>query len=139
VRRPLFEKSVVIARCPLAPAPVGVVIRVLRQHRQIVVQLDNHVWYAFIVVAHAGSLMAEDDIAWRNPAASGAYPGPPAAPSPDPAWRPERHDPVPAPRRLPQLDDAAVDEAERRAARVTYAVGLAALAIVFVLLMYRMA
>jgi hypothetical protein len=137
VRRPLIEQSIVVVRRPLAPAPVGVIARVFRQDRQLVVQLDNHVGDALIVVAHAGSLMAEDDISWRNPAAAGAYPGPPAAPAPDPAWRPERHDPVPAPRRLPDLDTDEIDQAERRAASVTYAVGLAALAIVFVLFMAR--
>jgi hypothetical protein len=81
--------------------------------------------------------MAEDDIAWRNPTGPGAYPGPPVVPAPDPAWRPERHDPVAAPRRLPHLDDDAVNQEERMAARTTYAVGLAALAIVLVLIIAR--
>jgi len=134
VRRALFEQAFVVARRhPLAPAPIRVVARLLRQHRQVVVQLDNHVGHALIVVTHPGSLMAESDKSWCPPTSGDEYPGPPAAPAADPAWRPSQHNPIPAPRQLPELDNAAIDEAERRAARLTYAVGLAALAIVLVM------
>lgn len=67
-----------------------------------------------------------------------AYPGPPTAPTPDPAWRPPQYDAVPAPRELPAIDHAVVDEAERRAARLTYAVGLAALAILLIVAVTRL-
>jgi hypothetical protein len=81
--------------------------------------------------------MADNDKSWCPPAHEDRYPGPPQAPAPDPAWRTPQQDPVPAPRQLPELDHVAIDDAERRAAQLTYAVGCAALVIVFVLALGR--
>jgi hypothetical protein len=81
--------------------------------------------------------MAEDDIAWRSPAPAGAYPGPPRPPAPDPSWRPMQDEPIPAPRRLPELDEHEIDQAEKRAAWVTYALGAGALAVLLVLTIAR--
>ena len=79
--------------------------------------------------------MAEDDKPWRPPATTtdaNPYPGPPLPPPADPQWRPAQHDTIPAPRELPQLDHTAIDQAERRAAWLTYAVGAAALAVLVI-------
>ena len=85
--------------------------------------------------------MAEGDILWRRPEAYGeqeeAYSGPPAAEPAAPGWRPEPQESAPLPRRLPVIDDDAVDAAEREAARLTYAVGLIALVILLVIVCWQ--
>jgi hypothetical protein len=50
------------------------------------------------------------------------YPGPPIS-SPDPTWRPAVVEAVDPPRTLPHQDHAAMDAAERTAARFTLLVG----------------
>jgi hypothetical protein len=73
--------------------------------------------------------MAEGDIFWRSPDPSAdraaGYEGPPGSPPAPPEWRPIQRESA-APRELPKLDHKAIDAAEREAARLTYAIGLAA-------------
>jgi len=66
------------------------------------------------------------------------YPGPPISPAPDPAWRPETVEPVDPPRVLPNQDHAAMDTAERSAARFTLLVGLIAGVTLALLIMIRL-
>lgn len=61
------------------------------------------------------------------------YPGPPTAGPPSPHWHPPLQPVVAAARRLPAVDDDAMDTAERDAARITYAIGLAALTVLMVI------
>jgi hypothetical protein len=137
VRRPLLEQAIVIGRRALSPTVVGVVGALVRQNQDVLVQGDNPV----VVVGHAGSLMAEGNILWRRPEAcvehDGAYSGPPAGQPAAPDWRPEAQESAPLPRRLPVVDDDAVDTAEREAARFTYAIGLTAVSVLLVLACWR--
>lgn len=71
---------------------------------------------------------------WRSPVGQAAapptpkagYPGPPVGAAPPADWHPPVDEPVPVPRRLPDLDHDAMDLAEHRAARFTYGVAAAA-------------
>lgn len=67
---------------------------------------------------------AADDAADEH--AAQAYPGPPAAVPPPPAWHPEVARRTTPPRPLPQLDHDEIDDAERRADRFTNVLGIAA-------------
>ncbi|GHJ50393.1 hypothetical protein Cs7R123_77350 [Catellatospora sp. TT07R-123] len=79
--------------------------------------------------------MSGDDY-WRRPepgnAANSAesaaphYAGPPETVPAAPDWQPGWTPPHQPPRRLPELDHDAIDRAEQRADRFTYAVALAA-------------
>jgi hypothetical protein len=62
-----------------------------------------------------------------------AYPGPPATTAPAPEWTVPETEPVAPPRALPVLDDAALDQAESDATRLTYRVGLAALLVLLMI------
>lgn len=108
------------------------------KHQNLLVEGDH----PLIVVTHAGSLMADGDILWRRPTdpapRAEPYAGPPAASPPPPGWHPEQAE-APAPRELPVLDHAAIDADERRAARLTYCVGLAALLTLAVVALVRLA
>ncbi len=76
------------------------------------------------------------DEQWRRPApgageadgkpAAAAYPGPPAAIPPPPGWHPEPAQRFAPPRRLPELDDDAIDLDEDRADRFTNVLGIVA-------------
>ncbi|MBV1849213.1 translation initiation factor 2 [Catellatospora tritici] len=79
--------------------------------------------------------MSGDDY-WRRPepgdsaanaeCAPSRYSGPPQAEPATPDWQPARTPPHQPPRHLPELDHDAIDRAEQRADRFTYAVALAA-------------
>jgi hypothetical protein len=137
VRRPLLEQAIVIAGRTPCPSLVGVVGALVRQNQDLLVEGDNPV----VVVCHAGSLMADGDIVWRRPEPCAernvAYPGPPVGELPAPAWRPEAKESAPLPRKLPVIDNDAVDAAEREAARFTYAIGLIAVVTLLVLVCWR--
>jgi hypothetical protein len=88
---------------------------------------------------------AEDEH-WRRPdpdAADGGsadpqqYAGPPTAPPPPADWRPPTAAVPAQPRRLPVLDDQAIDREEQRAEYVTYAIGVGAGVIVLVIALVR--
>jgi hypothetical protein len=106
---------------------------VVGKHQDLLVEGDHPV----IVVCHAGSLMAEGDILWRRPTPAEPYSGPPVGTPPSEGWHPE-HAETPAPRQLPPLDHDAIDADERRAAHLTYAVGLTALLILAILGLWRL-
>lgn len=137
VRRPLLDQAIVIAHPALSPTVIGVVGALVRQNQDVLVEGDNPV----VVVCHAGSLMAEGDILWGRPELSGElegpYSGPPAGEPAAPDWRPEPHESAPLPRRLPVIDDDAVDAAEREAAHLTYTTGVFALVSLLVLICWR--
>lgn len=139
MRRALLEQPLVVARGRHAPPAIRVIGALIRQDEHFLVKLDHPV----VVVCHAGIVMAEGDIVWRRPE-SGArspdrYDGPPA-PAPIPAdFRPPVEEPTAAPRPLPSLDHDAIDAAERRAALLTYALALAALAITILIACSRLA
>ena len=104
----------------------------VNQHRRLLVELDH----ALIVITHTGRVMAEDDIVWRRPSpepdpapCAPGYPGPPRGTPAPPDWRPPLTEPITPPRHLPPVDHAAVDEAEQKASRFTYLIGLTALAL----------
>lgn len=89
--------------------------------------------------------MAEEDAGWRRPdpvtdrvLRPAAYSGPPAAAPPPAGWQPPLQEPVASPRELPALDHDAIDLAERSAAHFTYALGLAALAVVVLMACSRL-
>jgi hypothetical protein len=137
VRRPLLKQTIIVARQALAPPMVGVVGCLVRQNQDVLIEGDNPV----VVVCHAGSLMAEGDILWRRPELSAeqewSYEGPPVGEPAEPGWHPELQESAPLPRKLPVIDDDAVDAAEREAARVTYAVGVIAVVMLLVLVCWR--
>ena len=137
VRRPLLDQAIVIAGRALSPTVVGVVGALVRQNQDVLFEGDNPV----VVVCHAGSLMAEGDILWRRPELSeeleGTYSGPPAGEPAAVGWRPERHESAPMPRRLPVIDDDAINAAEREAARLTRTIGVLAVFTLLVLICWR--
>lgn len=137
VRRPLLEQAVVIGRRTLAPTVDGVIGALVRQNQDVLFQGDNPV----VVVCHAGSLMAEGDILWRRPEAcvehEEAYSGPPVGDPAVPGWRPEPQESAPLPRRLPVIDDDAVDAAEREAARLTHVIGVIAVVMLLVIVCWQ--
>lgn len=135
MRRALFEQPLVVARLTLRPAHRHVVAGVVHQHRKLVVELDH----ALIVITHTGRVMAEGDIVWRRPtpdtekgSATSRYGGPPLGKPAPPGWRPTLAEAMSLPRQLPPVDHAGMDEAEQKASRLTYRIGLAALACLLV-------
>jgi hypothetical protein len=138
VRRPLVEETVVVGRHAFAPSVVGVINALVRQNQDVLIEGDNPI----VVICHAGSLMAEGDILWRRPEAcvehEEAYSGPPVGEVPLPGWRPEPKESAPPPRRLPVIDDDAVNAAEREAARLTHAVGVIAVVILVVIVCWQL-
>lgn len=137
MRRAILEQALVIAGRTLSPTKVGVVGALVGQNQDVLVEGDNPI----VVVCHAGSLMAEGDILWRRPDPSAgrseAYGGPPAAEPAEPGWQPQRQESAPLPRRLPAVDDDAVDAAERGATRLTHAIGLIAVITLLMLVLWR--
>lgn len=135
--RALLQEALVVARRMLGPPGISVIGALIRQNENLLVKRNHRV----IVVCHAGSLMAEGDFLWRPPGSDVGpperYPGPPAADPPQPGWHPQFREATAPPRPLPQLDHNAIDLAEQRAARVTYAIGAAALAVLVLLACWR--
>jgi len=137
VRRPLLQQAIVVVGGALSPTVVGVVNALVGQNQDVVLEGDNPV----VVVCHAGSLMADGDILWRRPEPSAerneAYFGPPTGEPALPSWHPEAKESAPPPRRLPVIDNDAVDAAEREAARFTHTIGLIAVIMLLVLVCWR--
>lgn len=137
MRRPLLKETIVVAGHALAPAVVCVVGGLVGQNQDLLIEGDNPV----VVICHAGSLMAEGDILWRRPELSAeqewSYDGPPVGQPAEPGWHPEIRESAPLPRKLPVIDDDAVDAAEREAARLTYTVGVVAVVMLIVLVCWR--
>ncbi|WP_162908199.1 hypothetical protein [Allorhizocola rhizosphaerae] len=79
---------------------------------------------------------------WRRPEPGPPPPdryGGPPAPTPPPAdFHVVAEEPTAPPRTLPALDDDAIDTAEQRAARLTYALGLTALSIMVLIACSRL-
>ena len=90
---------------------------------------------------------APDEGFWRRPAGAPieppaeavstgpevvSYSGPPSITVPPPGWRPQVVIQPPPPRRLPGQDFAGIEAEEQTARRVTYGVGLAAGAVLLV-------
>ncbi|MCD0443681.1 hypothetical protein LO763_08600 [Glycomyces sp. A-F 0318] len=69
-----------------------------------------------------------------DPSDSSGYQGPPASVPPPPGWRVEAVALPGEPRRLPAQDHAAIDAAEQRARLVTHWLALAAVALMFTVL-----
>lgn len=115
----------------------GVVGGLVRQNQNVVIERDNPV----VVVCHAGSLMAEGDILWCRPEASAehleTYSGPPTSEPPGPGWHPEQHESASLPRKLPAINDEAVDAAEREATRFTHVIGLIAVVTLLIVVCWR--
>jgi hypothetical protein len=137
VRRPLLDQAIIVARRELSPTVVGVVSALVRQNQDLLIEGDNPV----VVVCHAGSLMAEGDILWRRPDPSiernGAYDGPPIGEPAAADWHPEQNESAPLPRKLPVIDNDAVDAAEREATRFTHAIGVIAVFTLLILVCWR--
>lgn len=87
--------------------------------------------------------MVSADIPWSRPGGDEepppeAYPGPPQTVPADPDWQVPVTETTAPPRPLPAVDHEALDLAEDNAAKVTYAVGLAALGLLVIIAVFRL-
>ncbi len=129
MRRALLPQALVIAHGTLTPPAIRVIVALIRQDEHVLVELNHPV----VVVCHAGILMAGGDIVWRQPEPDKHQPDryegpPPQAPLPSDFHLSVEEQPAPA-RQLPALDHDAIDDAEGRATRLTYAVAFTAVAV----------
>lgn len=85
--------------------------------------------------------MAERDIVWRRPDPPAGkpsdYSGPPVGEAPPADWRLPVPEPTAPPRELPDIDHDAVDDAEQKAARFTYAIAFVALGVITLVVCWR--